>query len=246
MTLIFEWIPDKNYRNFGDAFTELIAQQLGALGNSYKLDDNRMYYLIGSVIDNQHISDAVSVGKTPIFIGCGWRGEPLDPVWARRARFFGVRGPDTQAELKRHGLDVEVSGDSAYPMLKKLEIDIFDEKHGKLLIPHIGDNSVFALTDASDVGMDEIVLPRVRDSVQTIDLITKIANAEFVLSGAMHACIVAHFYGVPFAPFFGDWNDCPPKWFDWLQSIGVPAEKMKFCEDYAEGKAWYENIVPYL
>jgi hypothetical protein len=245
--MLFEWIPDRNYRNFGDSFTEIIASQLpGTLGHSYKLDDNKVYYLIGSVIDNQHISDAVSSGKTPIFIGCGWRGEALDPVWARRAKFVGVRGPHTQSELKRHGIDVQVSGDSAYDMLKHLEIDILEEKLGKLLIPHIGDNLVFSLNEPSDVGVDEIVLPRVKDITQAFDLISKIANSEFVLAGAMHACIVAHFYGVPFAPFSGDWNDCPPKWVDWLESIGVPSEKMKFCETYAEGAAWYEDIVSYL
>lgn len=245
--MIFEWVPDQSYRNFGDAFTEIIASQLpNDLGSVYRLDNTRLYFLIGSVISNQQMSEAVSSGKTPVFIGCGWRGDSLDPFWVSKAKFVGVRGPNTQAELKRHGVDVDVSGDSAYPMLERLQIDIFDEKSGKLLIPHIADNYVFSIKDASDIGMDQIVLPRVKDSVQTIDLITKIANSEFVLAGAMHACIVAHFYGVPFAPFFGDWNDCPPKWSDWLESIGVPAEKMKFCENYDEGRDWYDSISPYL
>jgi hypothetical protein len=245
--MIFEWFADRNYRNFGDSFTEIIASQLpGDSGFIYQNDPSRTYFLIGSVIRNQQIVDVLGAGKVPVFIGCGWRGEPLDPDLVKKAQFVGVRGPNTQKEIARCGVDVDVTMDSAYPMLEKLEIEQFGPFEGKLLIPHISDNYVFSLKDASDVGMDKIVLPRVKDVVETFDLISRIANSEFVLAGAMHACIVAHFYGVPFAPFFGDWNDCPPKWFDWLESIGIPAEKMTFCKNYDEGREWYDSVASYL
>jgi hypothetical protein len=189
----------------------------------------------------------LGVGRTPVFIGCGWRGDALDPELVRKAQFIGVRGPGTQKELSGCGVDVDVSLDSAYSMLDKLDIEVLGDSEGKLLIPHIIDNSIFSLKAASDVGMDKIVLPRVKDVVQTMDLIDSIAKSEFVLAGAMHACIVAHYYGVPFAPFDGDWNDCPPKWEDWLESIGVPPENLKFCKNYDEGLAWWsESVVPYL
>jgi hypothetical protein len=245
--MIYEWNPGSGYRNFGDAFTEIIKSQLpDDLGLRYESSTTHKYFLIGSVITNETISESLNQGMTPIFLGCGWRGSYLKPELVQKAMFFGARGLHTQKELARCGAKVDSLGDSAYTMLQNLDIEKLEDSEGKLLVPHISDNFIFGVSEISELGVDKVILPRVRDAVDTYDIINKIANAEFVLAGAMHACIVAHYYGVPFALFAGGHQDCPPKWLDWLSYLGIPDDKMKFCDNYEDGLAWYESIVSYL
>ena len=125
------------------------------------------------------------------------------------------------------GVEVEVTLDSAY-----LLRDYTDNKRKnsrELIIPHI-------LSDPySSIG--------VTDNFSMQKAIHTIAKSKFVLSGAMHGCILAHMAGVPWAPYVGsDWYiDCPDKWYDWFESIGIPADDLRFCRTLEEGKAWYEN-----
>ena len=231
--MIFEWIPAGGYRNFGDALTELLVERYdGSVAGRMKDSGTEMYFLIGSHIVDQTMQGAVSQGMTPVFMGCGWRGEELSPELAARSKFIGCRGPRTKAALERAGVhNVEVIGDSSYPIFRDLKFEKL-EGTGRITVPHIWDTG-------SPRG--KVVDARVRHKDDLLRKIAILGSAEFVLGGAMHACITAHAYGVPFAPYGVDYIDCRPKWADWLESIGIAGRKLKFCRSFEEGLRWYRS-----
>lgn len=234
--MIYEWkAEDGKFRNFGDALTELLLKiEPPEVQEKMELSQDKLFYLVGSVISNEHMRSAIDSGYTPVFAGCGWRGESLDFELVSQAQFRGVRGPRTAAALRMHGVDVEVVGDSAYRLVDQLNIPRY-KTQDYLVVPHIGD---FGETPS---GL-EVLDVRVKDSVSILKLIEKIANAKFVLGGSMHACIIAHAYGVPFAPYGSDYIDCPPKWVDWFESVGLTWDKLQFCKNLEEGLDWYDNV----
>jgi hypothetical protein len=231
--MLYEWRPASKKRNLGDALGKLFAEP------GWETDKEHVYFPIGSVITNEVMKAVLDGGYTPVFVGCGWRGEPLDSELVHRSVFFGVRGPDTQQELARHDVEVEVTLDPGYELPK---IITAGERNGKtLLIPHVVD----VMADSklyTYLGADEIILPLIESDSEMIDLVKKISGADFVLGGAMHACIIAHAYGVPFAPFAQGFIDCPPKWQDWLKSVGIDSLNY-FAQNAHEGKRWYKKHV---
>jgi hypothetical protein len=235
--MIYEWRPNGptgEIRNFGDALSEMILN-LTKYEDAMRMknSDTEMFFLIGSVIHNTVISETLELGYEPVFINCGWRGEALDPTLLAKCRFEGCRGPRTQQALAEHGIDVDITLDSAYHLLKRFPFSKNKSAAGEVLVmPHI-----------SDVGGVEA--SAVFSSKDTVNKMFKISQADFVLGGAMHACIVAHHYGVPFAPYLppSGYVDCPPKWVDWLESIGVPEDRIVFCKTVEDGKIWYESVL---
>jgi hypothetical protein len=238
-------MPEPGYKNFGDAFTELILEnQEYEVSKAMADSKTECYLLIGSVIYNQTIQEILDSGYTPVFVNCGWRGEALEPKLVARSKFIGCRGPKTRQALLDAGIDVPVTKDSAYSLLPKIK-KLSNPGNHSIVIPHIGDPDLW-LYNPEELGATEIISPKLKNAGEVQWLIQHIANAKFVLSGAMHACIVAHFYGVPFAPFKTNWVDCPPKWEDWLESIGVPSEKIKFSSTVKAGREWYQDVSSYF
>jgi len=244
--VIYEWRPHKNYRNYGDALGEIVVEALEVDETILRSSKETAYFPIGSVIDDNHMRPWILRGMTPVYIGCGWYGKEINPKLASRCVFIGARGPDTIAALERAGIEgVNMSGDTAYIAFDYLAVDAPIERTDKLLIPHVLDGRVDIRTDVSDLGLDRVVLPRVISRGDIIKLTRTIAHAEFVLAGAMHVAIAAHAHRTPFAPFsekFWEGNVSRVKWEDWLESIGVSREKLKFCSDYEEGIAWYKDV----
>lgn len=234
--MIHEWKPSDGIRNFGDALTEIIADIVPfATKEEMENDSNRKYFLIGSVIDNEIIIDTLRDGYKPVFVNCGWRGQPLSKLLVDQCEFVGCRGPITQKALADVGIIVEVTMDSAY-MIKD-HVKVLPRKTNKVLtFPHLlsseADNSPTVVYSSSSI------LKRIQE----------IFNARFVLGGAMHSCIIAHMYNVPFAPYIANdfYVDAPTKWKDWLESIGIPQENLRFARTYEEGLAWYDSNKHYL
>jgi len=229
---------NNSVRNFGDALYEVLLPDV--VFADFAEDTKNLYYPIGSVIANSHMKSALKQGYKPVFINCGWRGEILDPGLVKQSDFLGCRGPFTQKELARHGVEVEVTGDPAY------KVPDFVEKGPPnalaLLVHHIADSANYNKNAIHELKVDDVISPVIETKDDIVDLITKISGARFVLAGSMHAAIVAHAYGVPFAPFRGqrDYIDCIPKWHDWMagERIGRP----EFCRDVVEGRQWYRSI----
>lgn len=241
--LIYEW-READFRNLGDAFSELIADYIdpSELAQMKRRDDEA-HFLIGSHIYNDTIAYFAKRNYLLHFHGCGWRGEALESDLLEFCFFNGVRGPNTKAALEqaRFRDSVEVVGDPAYGLLEKLQIP--KANHGdSLLIPHVVDRSWW-MYDPATIGADRIEEAKVQTRDNTVDKIEQLSGASFVLGGAMHACIVADYYGVPFAPFGGEWIDCPPKWKDWMESRGYNSDDLKFCTSVEEGREWYDRVI---
>jgi hypothetical protein len=234
--MIHEWKPSDGVRNLGDALTEILAGIMPfATKEQMEQDTQKKYFLIGSVIDNEIIIDTLLDGYKPVFVGCGWRGQPLSKVLIDQCEFIGCRGPITQKALADVGVFVDITLDSAYNI--KNHIDITTKTNNKVLVfPHLL---------SSEAGGSSTI---VSNKSSIIKRIQQIASAKFVLGGAMHSCILAHMYGVPFAPYVANdfYVDAPTKWKDWLESIGIPQENLRFARTHEEGLAWYESNKHYL
>jgi hypothetical protein len=233
--VIHEWKLEGTTRNLGDALSSLLSPQ------EFIDDEEKMYFVIGSVICNQVIKETLGLGYKPVFIDCGWRGERLDRDLARRATFIGARGPNTQRELQTHGIHLEVTGDAAYRVP-----DIIRQApkhHRSLAIPHIEDPKRYLYT-ADRLGVDEVVQASIEDDDDLVRKIELISGASFVFAGAMHGAILAHAYGVPFALMNNGYVNIPHKWDDWLRSIGV--KSTAFYRNAIDGKKWWKRHVESL
>lgn len=220
--MIYEWKLDGVTRNFGDTLYELVYPQEDLI--SYSQDDSRCYFLVGSVICNTVIRETLDLGLSPVFINCGWRGEALDPDFVARSTFIGSRGPNTQAELARHGVSVDVTGDPAYKVPSRVTKGNLTDK--TIMIPHIQDPLLHDY-DKHYYNVDEILSPAVTNLQSSVDLIKKISGARLVFTGSLHAAMISHSYGVPFA-IMQTYVNCTPKWVDWAMSVGI--ETLNFQE----------------
>lgn len=241
--MIYEWKPSSEYRNYGDALGEIVADALreGLMSEKDILDNPEiMYFPIGSVVDDYYMKPIIEMGLTPVFIGCGWLGEELTPELAQKSQYIGCRGPGTKSALERAGVSgVPVYGDTAYIAFDYLQLT--PSKHNQtVLMPHILNEKY----DFGGSGAEMLVLPKVNTKEDIINTVDTLAGADFVLSGAMHGCITAHAYGVPFAIYSPEEDaffDKPKKWEDWFASIGIDSSYIKLCSTVDEGLAWYEE-----
>lgn len=246
--MIYEWRPSPDYRNYGDALGEIVLEAMN-INYQEALDSNEViYFPIGSVIQDGNLRPRIEEGTTPIFIGCGWYGEEISSVLAPLGSYIGARGPDTVAALERAGVKgVKVSGDSAYRAFEYLNLPLASvkDRKEKLLIPHLHDEQINPRLFARQVGVDELVEPKVVTREDTIEMTRRISKAKFVLAGAMHAAIAAHAHKTPFAPYgpdFWEKEDSRVKWEDWLEGVGISRTKLKFVSNYAEGVEWHKNV----
>lgn len=227
---------DGKVRNFGDALHEVLLP--ANIHKEWKEDTEKMYFPLGSVICNDIMESTIRMGVRPVFIGCGWRGEDLDPELVNQCSFVGARGPHTQAELAKCGVEVPITGDPSYEIPK---LYVKGEPNAlALVIKHILDGSEYSPQTIYDLKADAMFSPVVENYDDIVALIQKISGARFVLAGSMHAAMVANAYNVPFAPFASEYIDCPAKWFDWFAERGW-GEPI-WVSDVPEGREWYRSI----
>jgi hypothetical protein len=191
---------------------------------------------IGSMVDDRVIADR---NARCVVWGSGWRGDPISDATRQLLDVRAVRGPHTAAAL---GLDATVPmGDPA--LLLPMLIDIAGHRSARrgILVPHISH-----ISGAPEVGCDQTVTMGVRQAgligtFTTTDIVRRvrtIATAGFVLTGSLHAAIIAQAYGVPWAAWLGPDVDCPAKWDDWAAYLGVD---LQFASDRAAGERWWAN-----
>lgn len=245
--MIYEWRPSSEYRNYGDALGEIVADALreGLMSERDILDNPEiMYFPIGSVVGDYYMEPIIEMGLTPVFIGCGWYGEEITPKFAQMSQYIGCRGPETKAALERAGVSgVPVYGDTAYIAFDYLKLSP-KRTEKTVFMPHILSEDGY---NFENTGADTLLIPEVRTKEDTIGMIDEIASAKFLLSSAMHGCITAHAYGVPFAVYSasGDqFPDKPKKWNDWFTSVGIDPSHVKVCATVDEGLEWYEDTAP--
>lgn len=235
--MIYEWKLDGETRNFGDSLYELLLPE----ETIYEWEEDLfiMYSPIGSTICNEVMVEGLDLGYKPTFLSCGWRGEELDPELVDQCRFVGARGPHTAAELARCGVEVEVTGDPAYELPSIIPKG--DSNALAIVFRHIKDEAEYDKQSIFEYKADAIFSPVVETESDIIDLINKISGSRFVLSGSMHAAMVADAYGVPFALLESEYIDCPPKWEDWFASRGYGDPV--FVGDVFEGREWYKDAI---
>jgi hypothetical protein len=234
--LIYEWKLDGEVRNFGDALYEVFLDR--ETKKNWEENEEVMYFPLGSVIVDTVIEETLDQGFKPFFLSCGWRGEPLNPKLLKHCTFIGARGPHTQAELEKHGINVSVTMDPGYSIPPLVPAG---EPHGMTLsIRHIKDPSDYSPSNAMDLGADALFSPVVQNKQDILDLIEKISGARFVLAGSMHAAIIADAYKVPFALLSSSYIDCPPKWEDWLASINI--NNASWVDNIIDGRKWHKEV----
>jgi len=235
--MIHEWKLNGVTRNFGDAIYELFLDT--QVQREWEEDTKKLHYPVGSVIANEHISAALEAGLYPVFHACGWRGTELNPELIKFCEFDGVRGPHTQAELAKHGIDTKVVKDPGYLLP---EIVPHGQPNGlAIAVRHITDRQERTANSIHELGVDAIFSPVVDDKTDMIEFIQKLSGARFILTGSLHAAILADAYGIPFALYGGERVDCPAKWADWLASIDV--EDVEFVDNIKDGREWYNYAV---
>lgn len=235
--MIYEWRLDGETRNFGDALYELLLPD--DVIHGWSTDPINMYFPIGSHICNEVIFNTLQAGFKPVFVGCGWRGEKLEPALLQHCTFAGVRGPETAKELAKYGVEVEVVGDPAYQLPNIVPKGTPNAL--AIVVRHIKDTADYTKDSIFELKADAIFSPVVETKEDILDFVEKISGARFVLAGSMHAAMVADAYGVPFALLKGEYIDCPAKWYDWFEwrGYGIPV----FVNDVFEGREWYRTAI---
>jgi hypothetical protein len=69
-------------------------------------------------------------------------------------------------------------------------------------------------------------------------MVDRIVASSFVLAGALHAAIIAQAYGIPWAAWAGSKIDCPAKWLDWFDYLGIEGTHVS---NRSEGEAWWQR-----
>lgn len=226
------WSVGSSRRNFGDALSELLQR----LFDVEDADPRDVYLLVGSVLDAEWIAAAADKadarGGRAYFWGCGWRGSPVPADLLGRVTITAVRGPRTIAGL---GLPIDLpQGDPALLLPLLYRTPRPRPRYACTLMPHCADPRLAEMVEAPRRwGADHAISPLVDDARALVQAIDTIRASRFVLAGAMHAAIVAMAYGVPFA-FFADGHlDCPAKWTDLAEGIGIHPIMVR---SFAEGR----------
>lgn len=235
------WLDQCRFGNLGDALNRPLLRWLGfkpvrcpAVGSA---NPDKCLFAIGSLISRWHIR---RTGRPIDVWGSGWRGEPLDRERRQRLTIHAVRGPRTAAAL---GCSDVPLGDPALLVPRFHPRPPTPSRGPAILVPHFSEQSI---PNPASVGCDAVVSMRVRQrdgwlggSVPTaIEVIDQIASADFVLTGALHAAILAQAYGVRWAAWSGSMIDCPAKWSDWSEYLGVDCVHVA---DRWDGEHWWDR-----
>jgi Polysaccharide pyruvyl transferase len=211
-------------QNFGDFLSEYFLQTLflpvGLPG--------RAIHLVGSVIADTFLPPPNAQTECPpdrrtIFWGCGARGQAtLSDANRKVIEVLSVRGPLSRSALRLD--DAIPIGDPGLLLPALYPAATRSDGLGKaLLVPHFADKR----TDAellTMTGCEAILRPNIpNDPAAILQFIDEILAADFVLSAALHAAVVAAAYGRPFA-FWDSGNiNVPFKWADFAASVGIPS-----------------------
>jgi hypothetical protein len=235
------WRADRRTGNFGDALNTPLLAGLGLhavpSGTAASVNPARCLFAIGSVLSSDHVGDVVG----PIDVwGSGWRGEPISDTDRERLVIHAVRGPRTAAALDAPGVAM---GDPALLLPGLMPAPPTRRERGAVFLPHLLDHGRHR---AASVGCDRRLSAEVTQHGRHRPwgppplerTVTEIATAGFVLTGALHGAVVAQAYGVPWAPWSRGYVDCPEKWLDWAEYLGID---LHFVEDRRGGEHWWRH-----
>lgn len=238
------YIKGANKQNFGDYLPVLFVEKAFA---SARVEAD-IYFLIGSCIESNWIRSEMHLvrGAAPACAAywcCGMRNAtPLDEDVMSMCSFFGVRGKLTRDAL---GLPASTAlGDPGLLVPLMHDCNIHEATQGKTIcVPHFQDVRTDEEIEVVS-GADIVVRPVVDGNIEALEtVIDKIASADFVLAGSLHAGIIACAYNVPFAFWKNGHADISFKYSDFSSSINVP---FRFCATADEAKSYYEREVRHV
>ena len=244
------WRKGLQRQNFGDFLSELFVGAFSSGGllscrSGKPRDRYESIHLIGSVISAQNIEhdlEHAGIGTKPAiaFWGCGKRDHaPIPADLLQHCDFFGVRGPLTRSAL---GLPMGTPiGDPALllPLLYRPKPSPVSSGR-TICVPHflepLSDEELLKRT-----GADAVIRPNLPANPAALhEMIDALADARFVLAGALHGAIVACAFGTPFSFFDSGYIDVPFKWEDFSASVNIPC---RFATSVPEGIEIYHSEI---
>lgn len=226
----YQWSEYDSLVNFGDMLTEVI---LAAMGIQYRPVSEApegfpTLLAVGTILDRARI-EIMTQKSNPVYVwGSGYRTNPVFLRHSPKIHWHAVRGPLTR-DILWLPRDIPL-GDPALVLPQ-----MYDRvPNGKIIcVPHW--QSVFRAKADLSVMVSPLVK---RDAV--LDTVMTIAGADFVLAGSLHAAIIAHAYGVPWA-FWGMCSDNDKvKWQDWTAYLGLGI--IDQCNSVAAGTEWWDAV----
>jgi pyruvyltransferase len=203
---LFWWKPEMG-DNFGDALSPVIVEKMIKKTVRRSLSGERKLLAIGSIIQFAEDND--------IIWGSGIGGRDLKgPFKFKNLDVRAVRGPLTRQFLLDHGIECpEVYGDPAlllpslYPSFKRSK----KPKYSYIIIPHISEMNQFK-------DNPHVVFP----TEHWRQIVRKILDSQFVISGSLHGIVVAEAFGVPARLLKINLTERPFKYEDYYLGTGRP------------------------
>jgi GT2 family glycosyltransferase/glycosyltransferase involved in cell wall biosynthesis len=217
------WLDGEKVQNFGDFLSEFFMQKLfysaGLQAGSVRI--------VGSCMDDGLLGDCDSESNSrqkprTIYWGCGLRHkESLSERNREFVDILAVRGPLSRSAL-RLGKEIPM-GDPGLLLPALYTPNSLSGVQGeRILVPHFQDER----TDDELLGLSgcsAVLRPNISNDIFSIyEFIDRLAAAEFVLCGSLHAAIAAAAYGRSFGFWDSGSIDLPFKWEDFSASISIP------------------------
>lgn len=234
--MIYEPDLGEGIRNYGYALHEVLLDV--KQHKDWSEDEDNLFFTRGTVISDASALLALEQDMTPVFVGCGWTGEDLDPNLMQESLFVGCRGPRTQEQLAACGIDVPVTHDPIYDLPRLVPAG---SPSGLAMgVIHIEDTMDYSQANIYDLKSDTLDTPLVDSRKEILRLIERISGARFVLGGSLAVAMTAHAYKVPFAVLDTGFIHCEPKWEDWFDAEGFG--DTAFCSTMLEARTWYNKV----
>ena len=178
-----------------------------------------------------------------------WREDAvLGPEELARCEFCAVRGHMT---AKLYGVEHLPISDPGLLCPHFWRHEFAEPDSPALFVRHWADSNRY---DLKAMGVDEecYTLLGGDESMdapsECLELVRKIATARFVLTGSMHAAIVAEAYHVPWAIGPKGERDCATewKWCDWAGSVMRNPTCLRTCATIEDGENWHYGVKPFI
>jgi pyruvyltransferase len=181
-TQLFYWKRNKEVTNFGDELSRIVVERLlnRKIEVTHNPAVNPKLLALGSILHYARNGDYVW--------GSGINGKISKHAHSfHKLHVFAVRGPLTKAFLEERGIPCpEVFGDPAillpelFPNMKAIKTREF------VVIPNLNEIEEYR-------NLPNLVLP----TAPPMEVLKKILEAKFVISGSLHGLIVAETFGIP-------------------------------------------------
>ncbi|MGG7033603.1 MAG: polysaccharide pyruvyl transferase family protein [Flavobacterium sp.] len=227
---LFWWnekiIQGKTKENYGDVLGKYLVEKISgksvvfAWPKKWSVLDYFMpiYVTVGSILT--HVNHKCMV----------WGSGIISKDYSiKKARFLGVRGPQTRKFLLEAGYEVpEIYGDPAL-LLPRYFAPKVEKKYKYGIVPHYDDYKIVSnwFQDNSEIHLIDMMTTDVES--KTIEFL----QCEKIISSSLHGIIVAHAYGIPAVwqkfsnKVFGD----DIKYQDYLESVQLEFYKPEMQEE---------------